>query len=280
MTPEEEKLRLPSDLSQTGTVARYELLKHLRSKRLLGIFALEIIIVILIMAIPPLRGREYPSDPADFVQMFTQWVWVLIIVGTTLFAGDSLVSEFQSRTGYLLFPNPVKRRVLFAGKFAATLAIIFIALAVFYAIVSMLAIAVDGSVPGLTASSFGLAMLFAVSASAVGYLISSVMKGSTGALVLTFALLFLIFPIADGVLTVSQVKPEFSLTFSANVINEIMETPYPTDFTQVFQLPGGGTFELTSYYPNVGTAILVALIYAAAALAVSLWLFNRREMAA
>ncbi|MDD1767198.1 MAG: ABC transporter permease [Methanomassiliicoccales archaeon] len=277
---EESNLHLPSDFVQTGTVARYELLKHLRSKRLLGIFVLEFAIIALIMVIPPLQGHDYPSDPADFAKMFVRWVWILTVVGTTLFAGDSLVSEFQHRTGYLLFPNPVKRRILFVGKFAATLAIMFLALAIYYAVVSILALAIDGSISGLTASSFGLALLFAVSASTIGYLLSSVMKGSTGALVLTFAFLFLILPIVDGVLTFSQVKPDFSLTFSTSAIIDVMDSPYPIDFVETIEMPGGGVFEYASYYPNVGVAIAVGAVYAIVATGISLWLFIRREMAA
>lgn len=277
---EEKNITLPSDVAQSMIVARYEFLKHIRSRRLLGIFALEFAIIMLIMVIPPLQGHDYPSDPADFAQMFVRWVWILIIIGTTLFAGDSLVSEFQHRTGYLLFPNPVKRGVLFAGKFAATLATIFLALVVFYAIVSTMALAVDGSISGLMADSFGLALLFAISASAVGYLISSIMKGSTGALVLTFALLLLILPIADGVLTYSQVKPEFSLTFSSGTINDIMTSPYPSDYAETREIPGMGSIQLVYYYPNVTLAIGIALVYAIVSAGIASWLFNRKEMTA
>ncbi len=275
-----DRYTLPSDISQSITVARYEMLKHLRSKRLLGLFALELVIIILILIVPPAVGRDYPSDPADFEKMFIQWVWILIVVGSTLFAGDALVSEFQNRTGYLLFPNPVKRWVLCAGKFAATVATIFLALGIFYGVVSGLALAVDGGVSSLTADSFGIALLAAVSAAAVGYLISALMKGSTGALVLTFALLFLILPIADGILSFAAVKPEISLTFSAGAIDDVLNTPYPVDSVVRYDLPGGQVFEMYLYYPNVATAFLVMLLYAVGAIAIALWRFSKREMAA
>jgi ABC-2 type transport system permease protein len=272
-------MTLPSDLAQSGIVARYEFLKHLRSRRLLGIFVLEFAIIALILVIPPLQGSDYPSDPAEFAGMFVQRVWILIIIGSTLFAGDSLVSEFQQRTGYLLFPNPVKKRVLFVGKFAASTAVVFFALAVFYAIVAIIVVVIDGSISSLMAASFGLALLFGVAALSIGYLISSFMKGSTGALILTFALLLLILPIVDGVAMVSRAKPIFSLTFSSGVIGYIMDTPYPTDFVQTFDF-GGRTFEFTNYYPDVSLSVIIALVYATVAIALAIWLFNRREMSA
>jgi len=276
---EEANLTLPSDLAQSGIVVRYELLKHLRSRRLLGIFILEFAIIALILVIPPLQGQDYPSDSAKFAGMFVQRVWILIIIGSTLFAGDSLVSEFQQRTGYLLFPNPVKKRVLFVGKFAASAGVMFSALAVFYSIVAIIVVAIDGSISSLMAASFGLALLFAVAALAIGYLISSFMKGSTGALILTFALLLMILPIVDTVATLSKAKPDFSLTFSSGVIGYIMETPYPTDFVQNIDF-GGRTFEFLNYYPDVSLSIIVALAYSALAITLAIWLFNRREMAA
>ncbi|HUV24214.1 MAG TPA: hypothetical protein VMW26_02165, partial [Methanomassiliicoccales archaeon] len=64
------KITPPSDINQIYLVGRYELLKHLRSKRLFGIVALEIIIIVLFLAIPPLTGNDYNSDPAGFAGNF------------------------------------------------------------------------------------------------------------------------------------------------------------------------------------------------------------------
>lgn len=270
---------IPSDFNQMMTVARYELLKYLRSRRLLGLFALEFLMIALIMIVPPALGRDYPEDPAEFSKVFIQWVWFLIVIGVTLLASDSLVSEFQSRTGYLLFPNPIKKRIIFAGKFLASVAIIFVALSIFYGISSILVFAVDGGLSNLTASSFGLALLFGIAATSVAYLVSSVMKGSTGALVMTFALFLLIFSIVDGILTFAKVKPNFSISFAAGAIEYIMETPYPTDFIR--QIPiGNDVLEIAYYYPEVTTAVIVAIVYIIAALAAAMVIFSRREMAA
>ncbi|MBM4237391.1 MAG: ABC transporter permease [Euryarchaeota archaeon] len=271
---------LPSDLNQVITVTRYEILKHLRSKRLFGIFALELLLIAVIMVVPPALGRDYPSDPAEFSQLFTQGVWILIIVGATLFSGDALVAEFQGRTGYLIFPNPVRRRVIFAGKFFASIGIVAVALGAYYGVSSILVFAVVGSLSNLTLSSFGLALLFSVAACSIGFLISSVMKGSTGALVLTFATFFPILMILDNILTFARVKPDFSINFAAGAIGYVMESPYPTDIVRPFPLPGDPSFEIAYYYPEIGIATLVALAYIVATLVLSLFFFSRREMSA
>ncbi len=199
--------RPPSDVRQTMTVIYYELYKYVRSARMVGIFALAALIVAIILIIPPALGQEYPRDPAYFAQRFFLWTGVLIVVGATLFAGDSLASEFQGRTGYLMFPNPVKRLVYFTGKLLASLLTMFFVVSVFYVVVSLLTIWHSQSFSDLTYRSFGLALLYVVAAVGVGYLVSAVMKGATGALVFTFAILFLIFPILDGVLSFAGAKP-------------------------------------------------------------------------
>jgi len=279
--------RPPSDGRQVMTVTYYELYKYVRSARMVGIFALAALIVVIILVIPPALGQEYPKDPAYFAQRFFLWSSVLIVVGATLFAGDALASEFQNRTGYLMFPNPVKRWVYFTGKLLASLLTMFFVLSVFYVVVSLLTIWHSQSFSDLTYRSFGLSLLYSVAAVGVGYLVSAVMKGATGALVFTFAILFLIFPILDGVLSFAGAKPVFSVTFAAEAISYIMQTPYPTD--QELILPtggalGGGTGESTvtvwSYYPDVGTAALVMVIYAVITIVVALVIFRRREMAA
>lgn len=276
----------PSDVRQVMTVAYYELYKYVRSARMVGIFALAALIIALILIIPPALGQEYPKDPAYFAQRFFLWSSVLIVVGATLFAGDSLASEFQSRTGYLMFPNPVKRWVYFTGKLLASLLTMSFVISVFYIVVSLLTIWHSQSFSDLTYRSFGLSLLYIVAAVGVGYLVSAIMKGATGALVFTFAILFLIFPILDGVLSFAGAKPVFSVTFSAEAISYIMQTPYPTD--QKLTLPTGGAFgegggstvQVWNYYPDVSTAALVMVIYALVAIAAALVIFHRREMAA
>ncbi len=185
-TQAQEKKRLvttlPSDVDQVMVVAKYDVLKYLRSKRLLGIIAIEVLVLVLITAIPPLLGNAYPTDVNTLVGRYVNFTDLLVIIGATLFAGDAIVSEFQGRTGYLLFPNPVKRSVLLAGKFIASLGAMFLVLIVYYGAALVLGLAITGSFSTLGLESLLLAMLYSISALAVGYLISSVMKGSTGSL--------------------------------------------------------------------------------------------------
>jgi ABC-2 type transport system permease protein len=276
-----QKRSPPSDMKQVMLVTRYDIYKHLRSKRLLGFLIVEAALLFLILALPPLLGNDYNHNPDGYLSSFTNsnTINLLIVVGATLFAGDAIVSEYQNRTGYLIFPNPVKKSVLFAGKFLASTLIIGGAVLLWYGVAMISGVAITGSVTVLAAYSLLLALLYSIACIGVGFFLSALMKGSTGALVFTFALLFLILPIVDSTVgAVGGVKPEISLTFAGGTIDHIMQTPYPVDANQTIPVAAGQNITLYSLIPNVGTSVVVMAGYVVVLGALTFVLFKRKEM--
>jgi ABC-2 type transport system permease protein len=358
---------LPQDLAQLPVVWTYELLKYLRSRRLIAAVAVVIAVLALIYLLPPALGNAYSGtdtneyvtvtpfptpielqglnitvtgfgavnrsdfDPAtltlyrdgeifpqgltswtlipsisvagyslenailftrnvtehnftatydwsvtaeDFATRFANFVRYLVIICATFFAADSIVSEYQNRTGYLIFPNPVKRSTLFFGKFAASMTAGTMVVALFYGGVALLSLVTLGGLDKGFGLSFALSVEFLVAAVAVAYLISSVLKGSTGALVLTFFLFLLIMPIIDGVSAITNTKIEWSLTFSAGALMFVLIHPYPVDSSQA--IPGFGTFG--NFYPTPEMAAIVMATYAIIAIVLSLLLFRRKQL--
>ncbi len=275
------KRSLPSDMKQVMLVTRYDIYKHLRSRRLLGLLIVEALLLVLILVLPPLLGNEYNHDPDGYMSSFTSanTINLLIVIGATLFAGDAIVSEYQNRTGYLIFPNPVKKSVLFAGKFLASVIIIGGAVLIWYGVGIVSGVAITGSVTILAFYSLVLALLYSIACIGVGFFLSALMKGSTGALVFTFALLFMILPIVDSTVgAIGGVKPDVSLTFAGGAVDYIMQTPYPTDGSQTLPIGTGQNLTLYTWYPSVTNSIIVMLGYGLVFGALTLVLFKRREM--
>ncbi|MCU0861951.1 MAG: hypothetical protein MUE65_06510 [Methanomassiliicoccales archaeon] len=136
-----------------------------------------------------------------------------------------------------------------------------------------------GEVSVLALQSYGLAMLYALAAASVGYLVGTFMKGTTGALVLTFFLLFLILPTVDQTVgMIAGIRPEASLTFQAGTIDYILITPYPQDSEMSFDIGTGENFTIYTLIPHVGTAIVVMAGYVLVCNALAMWRFRRREM--
>lgn len=156
---------------------------------------------------------KWHTSVESFDTLFINFANILVVICATFFAADSIVGEFQNRTGYLMFPNPIKRSSILFGKFGASMTVGIFVMGLFYLAVAALSMITLGGVD----RDFGMSFLFAVeyllSATAIAYLISTILKGSVGALVLTFFLFVMILPIVDGVGMFAGVKIAASLTF-------------------------------------------------------------------
>jgi ABC-2 type transport system permease protein len=59
---------------------------------------------------------------------------VLSILSATFFGADAIVSKFESKTGYFLFPNPIRKTTVFLGKFIASVLVSVCVIALHYLI--------------------------------------------------------------------------------------------------------------------------------------------------
>jgi ABC-2 type transport system permease protein len=267
---------IPSDFRQFLLVVRYETLKYLRSKRLIAMLIILALIIGLILTIPPAFGIDYPSNSLDFAGIFISFAGILAFLCFAFFGADAIVSEFQHKTGYLLFPNPLKRSVILFGKFIASFLSSLLVIIIFYGVVMISTVIITKSLAGEIGLSFLFCILYLLSGLSIAYLVSSIMKGTTGATVLTFFLFFLILPIIDQVFTMAKVKPWASLSFSSNIISTILIVPYPSDNVQGIDIGGGQRFPI--YYPEIPLSLLVMLFYLLIAFALAYFIFARKEM--
>ncbi len=211
----------------------------------------------------------------SFASRFVGFASLLVIICATFFGADAIVSEYQARTGYLIFPNPIRRVSLFLGKFGASMTASILVLSVFYGAAAALSFISVGGLDKNFMLSFAFALEYMLAVMAIAYLISTVMKGTTGAIVLTFFLLFLILPIIDAVGSTSGFRAWWSVTFSAGVMSNILTIPYPVDSVSEFSRAG---ITIHNYIPDPATSALVMLAYALIAVAISIVLFRRKQM--
>lgn len=288
MAAETGHRKLPSPISQLGAVVRYELLRHLRRRRLTIMVLLLVVLVALPLGVPPLLGFPPPTQPYPFVGLVLgtggggslSVVHILIILAATFFGGDAILGEFEARTGYLIFPNPVGRPTLFFGKFLAALGLALGIVSALYLVATVGVQIRAGTIPVELAYSWSLALLYTAAALAIGFLVSSTLRNATAASVLTFFLFFLILRFVDFGLSAGQVKPLGSLTFASEAIGNIVQGPYPEAYPRDTKLSAGpnGNFQFWQYAAPVDWSIVTMVIYAVAALGLALVAFRRREM--
>ncbi len=252
------------DLRQAFVVASYELRKYLRSRRLLGMAVLLALIIGLILGLPPALGSAYPSSPNAFVGTFAGFTSLLAVLCGVLFAADALCSEHEKRTGYFLFPNPVRRETIVLGKLLASLAASWLIVFLYYGVASVAALAITKTLSWEVALSAVYALAYVACVTGVAFLLSSILKGTISATVLTFFLFTLIFTIVGALLQVGKVSPWFLPNEAAGIISNVLGTSSGP--------PGFG------FVPDAATSLAVFAGYFVIGSIVATVLFRRREL--
>jgi ABC-2 type transport system permease protein len=225
---------VPPDFEQYRLVVWYELLKYLRSKRIIAMLVILVLILGLILGLFPALGENYPSDARAFAGIFVSFVTILVILSFTFFGADAIVSEFQQKTGYVLFPNPLKKWVILLGKFTASFLAAALLITLYYLAITASVGAINHSVPGELFFSYLFCLVYLMAGMAVAYFFSAIMKSAALAYALVFFFFLMIMNIINVMFMAADVKPWASLTFSSGIITYILEVPYPTDTSAEF----------------------------------------------
>ena len=270
---------LPSDIKQLLLVARHELFRFTRGWRLPAVLAIVILIAGLIIVIPSILSYKGLDDPNNYFDNYAQFASILALICATFFGADAIVSEYQNRTGYVIFPTPVRRETLFMGKFVASFTAGLIAIGLYYLIGSAATVASTGKLSWSIAFSFFLAALYMWALLSVAFLISSLMIGASASNVLVFVLFLMIFPIVGSMASLAGVEPTPLPTYAGNTITDILKDPYPIDTKQVIQMGRNNTtMTLWSFHPTLVEGVGVLAAYGIASMAISVFVFRKREM--
>ncbi len=266
-----------SEFEKLRVVTGYEFLKHIRRKRLYVILGLALIAELAVLILLPVLMDGYPDSMMVMAAMLTIGP-SLAAIGAVFFAGDAIAGEFESKTGFMLFTNPVKRMTLWTGKYLASLAAVALLVAFSYIIISVSLLVIYGEVPIETVKSFGLALLFSGSVLSVTFLFSSVSKGAMGATVMTLLFIMVISGIVESVLLFADKPYWFILSAGGDSIALVY-----IDMELLMEgfMPQGGMGMLRFGFesPDIGLTTLGMVIYLVVGFVASIWISGRRQLA-
>ncbi len=265
-----------SELEKLRIVTGYEFLKHIRRKRLYVILGLTLVAELAVIILLPVLGEGFPDNMMVMAALLSIGPG-LATIGAVFFAGDAIAGEFENKTGYILFPNPVKRSTLVLGKYLAGCAAVILLIVFGYAIVCISLLAIYGNVPIETAQSFGLCLLYGGSVISVTFFFSSLSKGAMGATVMTLVFIMVISGIIDSILLMTDQPHWFLLSTNGDSIATVYGG-YELFMEGV--MPHGGAmlpFELET--PDIGLCALSMVIYLLVGFVLSLWISKRRQLA-
>jgi ABC-2 type transport system permease protein len=243
----------------------FELRKHLSRKRLLIIVALAILVPLIFYATKPDTAYQLAAYSLRFLS-------ILMIISAAMFAGDCISSEFESKTGLLLFTTPQSRTSIFVGKYIAALIITFLVVSLYYVIMILQTIHLFGveDIPTDLAQSYLTASIYVTSVVSVVFFFSSILKRSIASTILGFVLLMLVLPVISGVLTMLEIEPWFILTYSGELITSVLG--------KASFLTGPGAHIIDNYTPDFGPGIAVMAAYTFIGFVTGILFANRKGM--
>ncbi len=133
-----------SEFEKLRVVTGYEFLKHIRRRRLYIILGFTLVVELAVLIGLPLLMDGFPDDIMLMATMLTIGP-SLATLGAVFFAGDAIAGEFESKTGYMLFTNPVRRITLVTGKYLASCVAVILLIIFGYAIGSISLLVIYGN---------------------------------------------------------------------------------------------------------------------------------------
>ena len=194
---------ISDDLRQSCVVAGNEIRKFVSAKRFWLYMALVALIVGLMTAIPYVIGDGISGPSGEIFAEYINYVSLLAVIGVTMFASNTIVSEFEERTALVIFTRPIRRSSIFVGKLIACYGLVASVMVVYYLISVLIAFVCGGDLVRSFLPSLAMTLLFTFAATGIGMLISSVFRKGGSAAVMTFMVIILLIPVITSVMAAS-----------------------------------------------------------------------------
>lgn len=276
---------IPSSLTQVGITMRYTFLDYLRSRRfaiLLGIMLL--ISVILTAVVGYYRPASFVSS--GVLAFYSGW-WgmsatFVVILSGIFFGGDAIATEFQNKTGYFTVPNPIRRSSIYVGKWLSAFLASSIVLFIFVAITIANESYYFGlNIPWQFAESVLFCWFYLVAVLGFTFFFSSLFKSTSYSILVTAILFLFAFTLIETLVAdLAQVEPWFILTYGAEIIGNVLTTPYPPHVTTQQGIFGGGRAAaraFTTFNVTIPEGLAIMGVYFVVTAVLGLVLFERKE---
>ena len=271
---------------QFQDVIKFELIKFLRSRKIRAALILTAIVPLLIYLLTNFLLDSFisqiysDSGVVNDYQIFVNFILTLSLVNVIMFGGDSLTNDFENKTGYTLFINPISRTSFLFGKFVAASIAITSFNIMFYVLASIFSYAKHSAIPENVLLSLVFASLFSIGLLSTSFALSSLFKRSNMSNIAFIFLWFIVVGLVEYFLILSEIKPWWSLTYAAGIIIYIFEVPYPKD--SVIDIPSllipGQSQTIVNLIPEVNLSIGVFLMYIIVGLMISVLFYKRKQL--
>ncbi len=267
-----------NDFAQMLVISKYQFKNYLRSKRLLTLFLITIIIAVIYLLVIYFYMSPGDMDIKNFSSNWSSPVSFLVILSALFFGGDAIAGEYQSKTGYFLFPNPIKRESILWGKYLASLFASAIVILTYWLVAMINIFYYYKEIPEALWYSFGISFLFLISIMALTYLFSTLFKNGTVAIAIVAIIYFFVFNIINSISMLTGMEPWFSITYGASIMTLVFQGNYIGDYPHKEVLQAGQNFTITLYNPYIWEGVAIMLAYFIVSAILATIIFHYKEL--
>ena len=240
---------------QLSSVVFFEFRNILKSWKFIIplIITLGIFVMAFITGSNAARSHEY--NPIEFLRAMVGSSSLLLGIYAAVSSSDSLSSEYDKKTGLILFTKPVSKYTIFSGKLLSRYLLGLIIVSIYYVMAYFSCISVCSYVPITLGLSFLLSVLYLFAAIGVAMFFSSISLKSMVAIMLSFMALVVLTIFIQSI-TISSFEPWYSLSYSSGAIENIVSDRYT-----IYTSNGADLYSTTEYIPETAISAIIMGIY-------------------
>jgi len=255
-------------------------------KKFYFFFIITILIVVLMGYLLVLIPSNLLADTyIDFFSSGLGFISFITLFAACLFFSGIICSEFDKRTGFIVFPK-INKYKLILGKYLGNLILVVSIVAIYYFLLALFGILYYGPMINIRIFySFGFAVLYVIMLSSFVTFFSSFLKNVNITIILTLIILMIGFNIADSFVTLflrDTFEPLYSLAYLGKLITSILESPFPDPRYWEYSIPGmgpGGNFSIGTWLtPSIEMGITLFAVYIVVFFVLAAYLFKRRQL--
>ncbi|KKM82619.1 hypothetical protein LCGC14_1317720 [marine sediment metagenome] len=206
------------------------------------------------------------------------------IIAASMFFSAIICSEFDKKTGFIVFPK-INKYKLIVGKYFGNLILVLIIITVYYLLIGFMGLFYyEGETSIRIFYSYGIALLYISALSSFVTFFSSFLKSVNATIVITFILLLFGFLLIDQVVALifaEKVEPLYSLAHLGNLIVAILQDPFPNPRYTAYPFdptnPDAGSM-VSWITPSIGMGITMMLLIFVLFFTLAALLFKRRQL--
>jgi ABC-type transport system involved in multi-copper enzyme maturation permease subunit len=171
-----------------------------------------------------------PDTQAEFFNNGLRFITFLTLFAACLFFSGIICSEFNKKTGFIVFPK-INKYKLIIGKYFGNLVLVVVIITIYYFVLGLLGFFYYGGPINIRFFySYGIAILYVIALSSFVTFFSSFMKSVNLTIISTLLILLIGFNISDQILALifaDSFEPLYSLAYLGTLITGILEYPFP-----------------------------------------------------